>query len=460
MFLSSHSLHPPVDDDLRGVRGAVYLPQKDWNAYQMWADYRNAVIERDLGYASTVDLNSLRVLASYEYWREDGPSFFAHVEHFLTACEDRGIRPVVVLFEAPPKDPPTEENRRATDPKRAFGVHSPSRPAILQPRNWKGYDRSPIHFARRWAEEYAGDDRLLATEIMNEPGDVQPRRDFVADALRTVREGAPDAALTMGTKDVRYTRFYDCEALEGLRGLDAYQFHMNLPKRPAEAYEYVTEQRALADEIAEEARQQRGQREKGAETRDASDGEVEETDPRKPLWCTEWQRTLEEPPSRFAPNLASLAPTIRKAHAEGNVDGDFFWSLMLRPAYLRKPREKGRVNGLFHADGAVYSRADAEVLAGRPLAVSDRHALPASWRVHQFPYPGPIGDGPIRSSDAVPSGDDPRSALRSDDVEIPDYAGIPDGRESNADPPTPLRDIHTSMMDRLRGVLGLDSRKK
>ncbi len=435
MLLCSRSFHSFVDDvrddgvneRLRDVHGAVYIPQKDWNAYQMWADYRNAVVERDLGYAATVGLNSVRVFASYEYWREDGPTFFAHVEHFLSACDARDVRPVVVLFEAPPTDPPTEQNRRETDPERAFGVHSPSRPEVLQPRDWKGYDRSPVHFARRWAREFAEDDRLLATEIMNEPGTVQPRRDFVTDALRTVRAEAPDATLTMGTKDVRFARFYDREALDGLAGLDAYQFHMNLPKRPAEAYEYLTEQRALADEIGAEA---------------TGTANSSETDARKPLWCTEWQRTLEEPPSRFAPNLASLAPTIQKAHADGTLDGDFFWSLLLRPAYLREPRENGRVNGLFHADGAVYSRRDAEAIAGRPLALEERHALPASWRAHRFPYPGPVADGGVRSSD----GDG-----RSGDAHPSDENF---SRRSKSDGIEGFRALHESLVRRIRDALG------
>ncbi|UPV73721.1 cellulase family glycosylhydrolase [Halorussus limi] len=355
------------DDALRDVRGAVYLPQKDWNAYQMWADYENATIERELGYAARLRLNSVRVFASYEYWREDGPAFFAHVEHFLSACRERGIRPIVVLFEAPPELPPTEENCRERDPQKAFGVHSPSRPEILRPRNWKGYDRSPIHFARRWAQEYAEDDRLLATEIMNEPGDVRPRRDFVTDALGVVRRTAPEATLTMGTKDVRFARVYDRDD-----ALDAYQFHMNLPRDRDAAREYVAEQRALADDIAAEV------------------GDGESSSP-KPLWCTEWQRTLEEPPTRFAPNLASLAPTIREVHDAGTLDGDFFWSLMLRPAYLRTPREKGRVNGLFHEDGAVYSRLDAETIAGQSLELARRDSLPSSWRTHRFPYPDSDG---------------------------------------------------------------------
>jgi len=394
------------DESLCGIRGAVYLPQKDWNAYQMWANYENETIARELRYAARLRLNSVRVFASYEYWREEGPTFFAHVEQFLTTCREWGLRPVVVLFEAPPEAPPTDENLHANDPENAFGVHSPSRPEILQPRNWKGYARSPIHFARRWAQEYAEDDRLLATEIMNEPGDVQPRRDFVLDALETVRDAAPEATLTMGTKDVRFARVYDRDD-----ALDAYQFHMNLPKNRAAAREYVGRQRALADEIA---------------------AEVAGSDSSKPLWCTEWQRTLEEPPSRFAPNLASLAPTIRELHDAGTLDGDFFWSLMLRPAYLRTPREKGRVNGLFHEEGAVYSLLDAETIAGQGLDLPDRRAFPEAWRAHRFPYPHDAS-AEVGRSDA-----DRNSNSRSDEFEE-------------------LRDLREALSKRIRRTFGLDS---
>ncbi|WP_128478186.1 glycoside hydrolase 5 family protein [Halorussus pelagicus] len=413
-------------DTLRDVRGAVYLPQKDWNAYQMWADYDNETIERELDFAARLRLNSLRVFASYECWREDGPTFFAHVEHFLSACRERAIHPVVMLFEATPEAPPTEENLRARDPRKAFGVHSPSRSKILRPRNWKGYDRSPIHFARRWAQEYAEDDRLLATEIMNEPGDVQPRRDFVMDALETVRDAAPDAALTMGTKDVRFARVYDRDG-----ALDAYQFHMNLPRTRSAAREYVAEQRALADDISE-----------GTDDDTAT--------PAKPLWCTEWQRTLDEPPSRFAPNLASLAPTIREVHDAGTLDGDFFWSLMLRPAYLRKPREKVRINGLFHEDGAVYSRLDAETIAGRSLELDARDALPSAWRAHRFPYPDAEQNDVARADDA---GQESKS-----DGTDPSESDSDSGDSAEADPTenfADLRNLREDLSRRIRETFGL-----
>ncbi|MFC7080528.1 hypothetical protein [Halorussus caseinilyticus] len=417
----------------------MYIPQKDWNAYQTWADYENSVVERDLGYAAELGLNSVRVFASYEYWREDGPTFFAHVEHFLSACHARDIRPLVVLFEAPPKSPPTEANLHATDPENAFGVHSPSRPEVLQPRNWKGYDRSPAHFARRWAREYAEDDRLLATEIMNEPGKVRPRRDFVIDALRAVRSEAPDATLTMGTKDVRFARFYDDSTrLDGLAGLDAYQFHMNLPRTPDDARRYATEQRALADEIAEEVAER--------------DGPA-----RKPLWCTEWQRTLEEPPSRFAPNLASLAPTMRRLREEGTIDGDFFWSLMLRPAYLREPRQKGRVNGLFHEDGAVYSRLDAEIVADRQLDLTGRHAFPSSWSAHRFPYPDAVAEVVPDSSDATGADDVNDAAFSAAETRSEAEARSATEPRSEADGPATFRELRESLAERIRRTLGLKS---
>lgn len=319
-----------------GIHGAMYLPAKDWNAYQMWANYDETTIEQELDMAASLGLNSVRVLGSYYRWVEDGPGFFGCVEHFLTECEKRGIRPIIVLFEAAPKHEPTEANRTATDPENAFAVHSPSREQILQPRNWSGFARSPLHFARRWAQTFGEDPRLLATEIMNEPGDVQPRQDFANDMLAEVREHARSGTLTMGCKDFRFNAVYDQND-----ALDVHQFHMNLPADQTAAEEYLAR--------AKEHRTSTG----------------------KPLWCTEWQRTRFEPPRWFLPNYQSLASTVKEAHAEGSIDGDFFWGLMVKPAYLRDPRQGGRINGVFHVDGTPFVVTDRDALARETSAAVD-----------------------------------------------------------------------------------------
>ena len=43
--------------------------------------------------------------------------------------------------------------------------------------------------------------------------------------------------------------------------------------------------------------------------------------------------------------------------------GNFFWSLMVKPAYLKGQRLKGTVNGLFWPDGSVLSLRDARAIS-------------------------------------------------------------------------------------------------
>lgn len=72
----------------------------------------------------------------------------------------------------------------------------------------------------------------------------------------------------------------------------------------------------------------------------------------KPIWLAEWQRTREELPDVMRPHHSSLSRVVR----EGRIDGDFLWGLMLEPAYMEKPHEQGRVNGVFYEDGVPSLR--------------------------------------------------------------------------------------------------------
>ena len=82
-----------------------------------------------------------------------------------------------------------------------------------------------------------------------------------------------------------------------------------------------------------------------------------------PVYLTEWQRIANygwgsnETVDQWQPDYASIAPTIHR-HGVGN----FFWSLMVKPAYVRYMRKRGIINGLFHEDGAVWNEADAKAI--------------------------------------------------------------------------------------------------
>ena len=343
-----------VADTHSGVRGAVYVPARAFNAYQAWRDYDPRETERDLGFARAVNLDALRVFLSYERWLSAPDAHERDLGHLLDAAAERDVGVVPVLFESAGRAP-TPGHLHDRDPLTAAAVRSPAH-AVVGDRPVPAALRGPYGVVRtlrlvlgrrdRWAEPAAFVESvldlvgehpaLLAVEVMNEPGGWEPREAFARAMLATAVDHPSDVPLTMGCKTLANNDPFAPD-------LDVHQFHCNLPPS--------------ADAMAAQL----------ADARDhAAAREV-------PVWLGEWQRTREEPPDVRLPNYASLAPTVRA----GGLDGEFLWSLLLKPAYLPVQRRRGRLNGLFHGDGAVYSRTDARAVAGDPdLDLPERRVWP------------------------------------------------------------------------------------
>jgi hypothetical protein len=299
---------------LSNVRGAMYFPSGAFNHYQMWDRYDPSVVARDLTYARNLGLNALRVILSYPVWGTDPQVFRDRLDHFFEAAAERGLSVLPVLFESIGDDP-TPANVARNAP-----VRSPGGPVLRDRRRWD----EPGAFVRWVADRYGDHDALLAVEIINEPGELRRRVEFTREMLRVAREAHESVPLTVGCRKLSFNELYEDAPL------DVLQFHYNLPPTEADMRERLRRASAFARK------------------RDA------------PIWLTEWQRTRVEPPDKMRPHYASLADVVR----ESDVDGDFFWQLMLNPAYNLKVRSRGRVNGLFTEDGGVYSVEDARALAG------------------------------------------------------------------------------------------------
>ena len=310
----------PNANELSGLRGAIYWPARAYNHYQVWTEYNREEIERDLSYAADLNLDALRVVVGWEFWRDHPGKFRRAFDHLLSTASDRSVSILPVLFESIGAEP-VPKNFADDDVLTAFAVKSPSLKVVENESLWNG----PRKFVEWFTKRYGGRDALLALEIMNEPGDLKPRVAFCRAMLRAARGADSTVPLTMGCKDFGYNRQYaDPE-------LDVYQFHYNLPKTAADMERKLRE----AERVAADAG--------------------------KPIWLTEWQRSRRpEPPNKFLPNYSSVADII----ADSDVDGDFFWQLMLKPAYIDEPRKMGRLNGLVHEDGAVYSVDDARAISG------------------------------------------------------------------------------------------------
>lgn len=322
---------PPADPSVTvwtgegpiGVRGAIYLPARAFNFYQLWRGYDRTVIERDLDYAARLNLNAIRTIASFEWWREAPHAHGRAIDHLLQAADVRGIKVLLGLFEGIGAQP-TRENLLNTDPLTATAVSSPSGAILLYPREWG----TPRAFVSWLMDRYRDDDRLLALEVMNEPGWARSRIAFSRSMFRTMRIEQGSVPLTVGAHSMAQTTDYlDWHP-------DLLQFHYNFPTSRAVLADALQQVRTLATTLA------------------------------SPVWFTEWQRIRSgagfhtpAPVDQRVPDYASMAPVITEAGF-----GNFFWSLMLKPAYVHSQRKLGILNGLFHEDGTVYSRDDAHAI--------------------------------------------------------------------------------------------------
>jgi hypothetical protein len=321
--LAGYTISDAPDDPPVDVRGALYLPSRAYNTYQMWHGYDRSVIERDLEYATRLNLNAIRTWLSYEHWQESPEEHAAAVSHFLSAADQRGIEVLFGLFEGVGVDA-TPKRLANRDPRTARAIRSPSLTIARNPEQWD----EPKGFVRWFMDRYRSDDRLLAIEVMNEPGWRPAQKAFARGMFEAMQREAGAIPLTVGSTSLANDADY------ADWGSQLHQFHYNFPNN-AGIY------RRLLDE-AEDVSKTTG----------------------KPAWLTEWQRTRSG--SGFAapisgaewqPDYETLAPAIRKAGT-----GNFFWSLMVKPAYVLVQRRKGVLSGVFHEDGAVWDLGDARAL--------------------------------------------------------------------------------------------------
>lgn len=309
------------------INGTIYIPAKPYNAYQMWKEYEPEVIERDLEYARSIQINALRIWFSYEYWLEDRNGIEKAYEHFLKTAAEKGMLVLPSLFEKCGIEP-TEEAKNDKNPLTAVCISSPAKEIYENPERYA----DPAEYIKWFIDRYKNDARHLAIEVMNEPIG-KMRIHFAREMLKAAKEQQGSLPLTIGCINIEdNVYFLDI-------GIDILQHHMNFPK----SKEWIEQRLRKVIEAGELLN--------------------------KPVWLTEWQRIrtissgwgeeqLEG--NEWQPDYAAYAE-ILKDYPEV---GTFFWSLMIKAAYLPPQRKKATLNGVFHEDGSVWSLQDARAISG------------------------------------------------------------------------------------------------
>ena len=149
--------------------GANYNPASAINQLEMWqADTFNAAeIDKELGWAAGIGMNTMRVFLHDLLWQQDSAGFTKRVDQFLGIADKHGIKPMFVLFDSVWDPNPKLGKQR--DPKP--GVHNsgwvqgPGADALKDPAQQARLEA----YVKGIVGAFANDRRVLAWDIWNEP---------------------------------------------------------------------------------------------------------------------------------------------------------------------------------------------------------------------------------------------------------------------------------------------------
>jgi hypothetical protein len=192
--------------------GANFLPSNAINELEMWQPetFDPTTIDRELGWAEAIGMNTMRVFLHNLLWEQDPQGFQKRIDTFLSIAARHHIKPVFVLFDScwdpypklGPQHPPIP------------GVHNSGwvqAPGISVLTDATQYPRLE-NYVKGVVGAFANDERILAWDVWNEPdnandssyGKTEPKNksDLVLQLLPQVfawaRSARPIQPLTSG----------------------------------------------------------------------------------------------------------------------------------------------------------------------------------------------------------------------------------------------------------------------
>jgi hypothetical protein len=184
------------------IVGANFVPSTAVNQLEMWQrdSFDPFTIDRELGYAAGLGMNTVRVFLHDLAWMEDPRGFLDRVDQFLNIAGNYGIRTVFVFFD----DCWNESGALGRQPAPKTGVHnsrwvrSPTKHVHDDPTEWAFLER----YMKDVLTRFAHDPRVLMWDLYNEPGNGENHASSLAllekafDWAWAVR---PNQPLTSGT---------------------------------------------------------------------------------------------------------------------------------------------------------------------------------------------------------------------------------------------------------------------
>jgi len=192
--------------------GSNYIPSTAINELEMWqaASFDPQRIDKELGWAESLGLNTMRVFLHDLLWQQDPEGFRKRLDIFLNIAQKHKIRPLFVLFDSCWDPNPKLGKQHAPRP----GVHnsgwvqSPGADALKDPSQYSRLEA----YVKGVVGAFAKDQRILGWDVWNEPdntnggsysGSEPPGKEELVRALLPrvfdwAREAAASQPLTSG----------------------------------------------------------------------------------------------------------------------------------------------------------------------------------------------------------------------------------------------------------------------
>ena len=147
--------------DYKSLRGFNYTQSDAWNDRDFWERYDHAIVDRDMGYAERLRLNSARIFLPYSVYKADPEKFLSNVKDFVRTAWSHGVSTNPIVYFGAFFFPIEEEFERIPGE-----TLRPLSKTIRTPESWKTGEE---YFDRLY-EAIGKEEGLLFWDISNEPG--------------------------------------------------------------------------------------------------------------------------------------------------------------------------------------------------------------------------------------------------------------------------------------------------
>ena len=299
------------------IVGCNFLPSTAVNDVEMWQaeTFDAATIDRELGWAHDIGLNSVRVFLNYVAWKADPDGFRARLEQFLAIAAKHGISVMPVLFDDcafAGKEPFLgKQDEPIPGVHNSAWVPSPGLKLVENHAAWPSLER----YVKDLIGHFGSDRRVIVWDLYNEPGNSnmgERSLPLMEAAFTWAREAKPSQPLTVGA----WADFHSHMSRRMMELSDVISFHAYDPP------EGVRAKIALCQEWG------------------------------RPILCTEWLHR------QSGNTVAAILPIFREAGV-----GCYNWGLVAGRTQTYMPWGSKRgdpmpavwQHDLFHPDGTPYS---------------------------------------------------------------------------------------------------------